>query len=268
MDFLSFVKILHIGKLYMSITQKIHGSNAQIYIYKNENEDIEIKSGSRSRWLDEKDDNYGFAKFVNDNKQEFIEKLGEGRHYGEWCGPGINSGEGLKEKTLCLFNWRKFAGKELPERVTTVPLLYKGTISMDSINDAMEKLKSQGSMLVPGYMNPEGIVIDLDGQLYKNVFDQEETSWKKTTKSIIRKESVDVSYLLQPMRLEKLLSKDESYLRNYPESLGNICRDYIKDLEEENQFKSQNEEDLKNEKKSLGKEIFYFVKSISAACKI
>lgn len=35
-EFKSFNEILHIGKLYMSITQKIHVSNAQIYIYKDE----------------------------------------------------------------------------------------------------------------------------------------------------------------------------------------------------------------------------------------
>lgn len=262
MDFESFGKILHIGKLYMSITQKLHGSNAQVYIYKDENGELQIKTGSRSRWVVEGDDNYGFAKFCAESRSELIELLGEGRHYGEWCGPGINSGEGLKDKTLCIFNWRRWIGKTLPPRVTTVPILYKGQISLDAINEAMEKLKTQGSMLCPGFMKPEGVVIEIDGQFYKNVFDLEEVKWNEKVKRLSSSDSLDVTYLLQPLRLEKLLSKDEKYIRDYPKSLGSICSDYVKDLEEEKQFKSEKEEDLNAEKKELGRQIFYFVKSI------
>ncbi len=262
MEFKEFNKILHIGKLFMTITQKIHGSNAQICIYKDDNEELQIKAGSRTRWLCEDDDNYGFAKFVNANREELIGILGEGRHYGEWAGPGINSGEGLSEKTLCLFNWRRWMEKPLPHRVTVVPLLYKGGISLDVIGNVMARLKESGSFLVPNYMKPEGVVIELDGQFYKNVFDNEETKWKEITKSLLKKDTIDISYLLQPVRLDKLLSRDESYIRDYPESLGKICSDYVKDLELEKQFKAPNEDDLKIEKKELGRSIFYFVKSI------
>jgi hypothetical protein len=261
-EFRSFGKILHINKLCMSITQKIHGTNAQIYIYKNQDGILDLVCGSRSRWLSPDDDNHGFAKFVQENKQEFIDKLGEGRHFGEWCGPGINAGEGLKEKILCLFNWRRWSGKELPVRTSTVPLLYDGPISLQAINNAMDLLKGDGSMLVPGYKKPEGIVIELDGQFYKNVFDNEEVKWKEKVKILSSELLPDISYLLQPLRLEKLLSRDERYLRNYPKTLSDICSDYVKDLEAEKQFKAQNEDELKVEKKSLGKQIFYFVKSI------
>lgn len=264
-EFRSFNKILHIGKLYMSITQKIHGSNAQLLIYKDEHGNLQHKAGSRTRWLDETDDNYGFAKFCNEHREQLIGKLGEGRHFGEWAGPGINSGEGLTEKTLCLFNWRRWIGKELPTRVTTVPMLYKGAISLDAITDTMERLKTQGSFLVPGYMKPEGVVVDLDGQLYKNVFDEEETKWRERNKTISDKVTVDISHLLQPIRLEKLLSKDEAYTRDYPESLSRICKDYVNDLEEEKQFTSTDEDSLKQEKKALGKQIYFFVKSVMNA---
>lgn len=98
-EFKAFGKILHIGKLYMTITQKIHGSNAQILIKRDdEDQAYHILAGSRSRWLTPDDDNYGFCKWVRENSIELIEKLGEGRHYGEWAGPGINSGEGLTKK--------------------------------------------------------------------------------------------------------------------------------------------------------------------------
>lgn len=273
-DFKSFDKILHIGKLYMSITQKIHGSNAQIYIQKITDDTFEqetlhkgynVRAGSRTRWLTPDDDNYGFCKWVRENGEELVMTLGEGRHYGEWAGPGINSGEGLKEKTLCLFNWRRWIGKDLPERVTTVPMLYKGAISLDAINDAMDRLKEQGSMLVPGYMKPEGVVIEIDGQLYKNVFDEEQTKWREKTKTLSDKEEINITHLLQPIRLEKLLSREESYAREYPASLSKICKDYVQDLEDEKQFLAENEDDLRKEKKALGKQIFFFVKSVMNA---
>lgn len=257
-EFKSFNKILHIGKLYMSITQKLHGTNAQILI-----KDNEIFAGSRTRWLTPEDDNYGFCKWVMENKEVLINTLGEGAHYGEWCGPGINAGEGLKEKTFCLFNWQRWIGKELPKNVRTVPMIYKGNISIDVINNSMNHLKQYGSFLVPGYMHPEGIVIQLEDNFYKNVFEAEETQWSKnqTVKKITSLSQVNVSHLLQPLRLEKLLSKEENLVRDYPKTITQICKAYVQDLEEEQQFKSDPEE-MAAEKKSLGKEIFLFVKSI------
>jgi len=276
-DFKAFHKILHISKMYMSITQKIHGSNAQILIKKIPDELMEIEKkkfpnhklsghevfvGSRTRWLTREDDNYGFCNWVGQNLEELIEKLGEGRHYGEWAGPGINCGEGLSEKTFCLFNWRQFGDKVLPANVTTVPVLYTGKLSLNKINEVMAVLKESGSRLVPGYMKPEGIVIQIDTQFYKNVFDDEEVKWSGKEKKIHEHiEYPDITYLLQPLRLEKLLSHDEKYIREYPESLRNICSDYFKDLEAENQFIATDDDNLKMQRKALGREIFYFVKS-------
>lgn len=266
MEFKQFSKIENVGKIYMSITQKIHGTNAQVYIYKDDDGEMQIKAGSRTRFLDEENDNYSFAKFVLSNKEEFIEKLGEGRHYGEWCGPGINSGEGLEERNLVLFDWRRYwsaySKQELPDKVRVVPVIYKGKMSMDAIDESMDKLKNNGSYLVPGYMKTEGIVIEICGNLYKKVFDNEETKWQETTKKIYNKEEFDVSYLLQPIRLNKLLSRDEAYIREYPNSLKLICSDYVKDLEDEKQFRGIDEDSIKKEKKYLGKEVYSFVKSI------
>jgi len=266
MEFKSFNKIAHIGKLWMSITEKIHGSNAVIGIERQPFDMWRIQAGSRTKWLTPDDDNYGFCKWVMANKEELVSKLGEGRHYGEWFGAGINSNYGLKDKHLALFNWRRFEGKELPANVTTVPVLYRGAISLDAINGAMEQLKSHGSSMVKGFMRPEGIVIDLDGQLYKNVFDAEETKWTEKTKRLDKTPDIDISHLFQPIRLEKLLSRDESYSRDYPTSLGRICSDYVKDLEEEGQFKTDPDE-MKAEKKALGREIFFFVKSMMGSIK-
>lgn len=261
-DFKSFGKIGNIGTLFMSITQKLHGSNAQIYIYPDDKGILQLKTGSRTRWIYPGDDNYGFAKFVYDNKQDFIDKLGEGRHFGEWAGPGINSGEGLKEKTLFLFNWRRWNKILLPERVKTVPVLYTGKISIQEIEKVMENLKLNGSAIVPGYMKPEGIVIEIAGNYYKKAFQIEEVSWKSGGIKISSKNDyIDVNYLLQPLRLKKLFSRDSRYIENYPQSIRQIVIDYIKDLEEENQITGC-EGEIKGIKKALGHHIFPFIKSI------
>jgi hypothetical protein len=263
-EFKSFGKILNIGKLFMNITQKLHGSNAQIYIYKDEGGDLQLKTGSRTRWISPENDNYGFSQFVYSNKDEFIEKLGEGRHFGEWAGPGINSGEGLTEKKLFLFNFHRWIEAPLPSGVSTVPPLYTGKFSMEMIDETMEKLKINGSYLVPGYMKPEGIVIEVGDNFYKKTFENEEVAWKVTEKKSQNRDHIAVDHLLQPLRLEKLLSKDSRYLTNYPESLTTICSDYVKDLEEENQI-TGNEDEVKGIKKSLGRIIFPFVKTIVSA---
>lgn len=265
-DFKSFDKILHVGKMYMSITQKIHGSNAQIFIYRDENGELDLKTGSRTRWIIPGDDNYGFAKFIYENKEQFISALGEGRHFGEWAGPGINSGEGLTEKTLILFNWRRWKDNpELPKNVTTLPVLYSGKLTFEAIDITMENLRLNGSRLVEDYMKPEGIVIEIGDNFYKKVFENEETGWFRAA-SVAKKEredkyaEIEVGHLLQPIRLEKLLSRDEKYIRDYPESLPQICKDYIVDLEKEEQLVGT-EDEIKVMKKLLGRQLFPFIKS-------
>lgn len=250
MEFKSFPKIQALHKAKMSITQKLHGKNAQVYIYLDENTgNLDLKCGSRTRWINPIDDNYGFAKFVHENKDEFINKLGEGHHFGEWIGQGINSGEGTNERIFVLFYWWKFPPeKPLPPRTSVVPLLYNGDINFDKIYEAMNDLKENGSKLVNGFMRVEGIVIDLNGTKYKKVFNPEETQWQnnKSNKDKKVKTISDVyEDLLQPIRLEKLLSKDERYLKNFPRTILNIANDYINDLIEENQITQDKFEDNK-----------------------
>jgi hypothetical protein len=258
-DFIGFHKIDNIDRIFMNITQKIHGSNAQVFIFQ-EKEGFELKTGCRTRWISPENDNFGFSRFIYDHKDEFIEKLGPGRHFGEWAGPGINSGEGLKEKTFFLFNHNRWNNELLPERVKTVPHLYKGKFSHEMIELVFEELKINGSKIISGYMKPEGIVVELDGHFYKKVFNPEETGWTKKDKTLkVPRTSVDIEYLLQPFRLEQLLSRDEAYKRNFPYSLASICKDYVADLESENQLPLEREE-AEIIKKAIGKNIFQFVK--------
>jgi hypothetical protein len=268
MEFKAFSEIKRWSPVTLTVTQKIHGSNGQILVYEKEPGVFDVKVGSRTKWIfpGKTTDNYGFAQFVEDNKQEIIEKLGPGTHFGEWAGPGINSGEGLKEKTFVLFNHTRPYPNGLPPRMTLVPVLYNGPVVHleDIIANAMDDLKVNGSKLVPGFMRVEGVVIELNGTRRKKVFQAEETAWTGKSGAKPPKEKgvdKDYSYLLQPIRLEKLLSRDEAYVREYPGSLPAIMKDYMADLEKEGQLPSDPDE-LKAAKKQATGQVFSFIKQV------
>jgi len=288
MEFKAFPKIEHYGKLHMTITQKIHGSNAQVYIEKIlqteathatylgqpdsmtnivtfKDEYYRILAGSRTRWLTLDQDNFGFAAFVYLNQLEFVEKLGPGQHFGEWAGPGINSGEGLTQKTFVLFDWWKFPSKcPLPPQTVVVPVLHSGAVNQGTVDAVMADLQKNGSRLVPGFMRPEGVVITVAGTRYKKVFEAEETQWRGSDgkkERVAKAAASPIDHLLQPHRLEKLLSRDEKYGREYPASLPQICADYIADLVAEGQI-GGSEDEQKVIRKALGSKLFSFVKEL------
>jgi hypothetical protein len=110
-----------------SITEKIDGTNAQIIIDGCYAEDEQYReraiaevnglfvfAGSRTKLITPKDDNHGFAKYVEGNAEMLVTTLGEGRHYGEWWGSGIQRNYGLKEKRFSLFNTFRWKQDELP----------------------------------------------------------------------------------------------------------------------------------------------------------
>ena len=107
------------------VTEKIDGTNGQIFI----GGDGEFLVGSRTRWITPENDNHGFAKWAYANKEKLIEKLGVGRHFGEWFGNGIQRGYGLPngDKRFYLFNTSRWAGVEfgIPE-MGVVPILWQG----------------------------------------------------------------------------------------------------------------------------------------------
>lgn len=305
MEFKPFPKIERIGKIQMHITQKIHGTNAQIFIYPDKRilekikpnsmtleqaqakypnlkisfapanqeetwivEDfLNLICGSRTRWIYPGDDNYGFAAFVHLHKEEFIKKLGVGQHFGEWAGPGINSGEGLAQRTFVLFDfWKYPPERPAPYSTVVVPVLYQGPMDLQVIDQVMADLKARGSKLVPGFMRPEGVVISMLGTRYKKVFEAEDTKWKNpdeayqaTKQSDIQKALTEYGHLLQPIRLEKVLSKDSKLLENFPQSLPEIVDAYWQDLVDENQIDGLKGE-LKGIRKMLGSELFKFVR--------
>lgn len=153
-EFQPFAKIARYSRECI-ITEKLDGTNAQVYI----TDAGELFAGSRNRWLSLNDDNFGFAKWAHDNKEELL-KLGPGRHFGEWWGAGIQRRYNQTEKHFSLFNVSRWNAETPPPACCrTVPVLYRGMFTDAAVASALHTLASTGSVAVPGFMQPEGIII-------------------------------------------------------------------------------------------------------------
>lgn len=171
--FKEFPKIARLSREVI-ISEKIDGTNACIFI----GEDGQFLTGSRTRWITPEDDNYGFARWAHEHREELL-TLGPGTHFGEWWGSGIQRGYGLVngEKRFSLFNVIRWAlwGTE-PQRIATadpriekyqdvapmccalVPVLHRGIFDTAAVDAAIDFLSASGSKAAPGFMRAEGVV--------------------------------------------------------------------------------------------------------------
>lgn len=171
---MSFEEFPKMARLFRDvvITEKLDGTNAQIYIDVPGNDDRDTDqfdeliastpdllmwAGSRNRFITPEKDNFGFARWVKENAEELF-KLGPGRHFGEWWGAGIQRTYGLKEKRFSLFNVNRWA-EWRPSCCHLVPILYSGEFTTDKVREVMEQLRVNGSAAAPGFMNPEGVIV-------------------------------------------------------------------------------------------------------------
>jgi hypothetical protein len=152
-EFTSFQKISRLSRDIV-VTEKIDGTNAQIHI----SDDGVVTAGSRSRWITPQDDNFGFARWVEEHRDELL-NLGPGTHFGEWWGSGIQRRYGLNEKRFSLFNTARWSEGVLPACCHVVPVLYQGPFSLAHVDACLERLFLSGSVAAPGFMKPEGIVL-------------------------------------------------------------------------------------------------------------
>jgi hypothetical protein len=159
-----------------------------------------IAAGSRKRWITPEKDNFGFARFVHENAERLVELLGEGLHYGEWWGSGIQRGYAQNGKRLSLFDgpgrypWAldeewEYAQAHLQTRMVAVgdafigvvPLLYQGSLDeiLTRLGDTDELRRFLGietSHAQIGWTRPEGVIVQLrgsgGGQRFKIVWDK------------------------------------------------------------------------------------------------
>ena len=158
-QFTAFPKIPRLNRT-ITITEKIDGTNAAVGIIPNDDGTTTVYAQSRNRLITPEADNYGFARWVEANRDRLIALLGPGLHFGEWWGSGIQRAYGLKggEKRFSLFNTDRHKDVNEPD-IRPVPVLYRGANSSEMINAVLAELARNGSVAAPGFMDPEGIVV-------------------------------------------------------------------------------------------------------------
>lgn len=190
MDFIAFPKIARFSREVI-VTEKIDGTNACVAVIPKEVIDSSVLgapivaevgdhyifAGSRTRWVRPQDDNHGWARWVVENA-DALATLGEGRHFGEWWGSGIQRGYGLPkgEKRFSLFNVSRWE-HERPACCHVVPVLMRsGGLDTIDVPGIMQMLGFAGSRAAPGFMKPEGIVIfHAQGNVaFKKTFDKDD----------------------------------------------------------------------------------------------
>ena len=109
-----------------------------------------IWAQSRTRFVHPGDDNFGFAGWVREHAAELV-KLGQGYHYGEWWGRGIQRGYEQTDRHFSLFYY--------PTALPTDVVRHVPTIKAGSLAEARQVLIDGGSLAQPGFMQPEGVVM-------------------------------------------------------------------------------------------------------------
>lgn len=122
----------------ITITEKMNGTNACVVV----EDGVVIGCQSRKRIITPEDDNYGFAKWVSQHPE--LSLLGDGYHYGEWVGTGINKNKhNLTSKIFCLFNTHRWSPEDVfPYCCSVVPVLYEGA-DQGMISEIMSTLEAK-----------------------------------------------------------------------------------------------------------------------------
>lgn len=172
------------------ISEKLDGTNAAILIVEHVGDEViaadvlggnlialviepgvrhAVYAQSRNKFITpgKSTDNYGFAGWVQKNAEALVELLGEGRHFGEWWGAGIQCGYGLTggDKRFSLFNAGRWGAPSVREALRlaipelgVVPVIYEGPFDGGVIDGAIARLRLGGSFAA-AFDKPEGIVV-------------------------------------------------------------------------------------------------------------
>jgi len=196
LEFHGFPKIPRLRRPVV-ITEKIDGTNAAVVIRPialGEEVHVEqeksvytiygtyaISAQSRKRIITPLDDNYGFARWVWENSERLVRELGEGLHFGEWWGKGIQRGYNVNNKRFSLFNVARWAETSFTTQdgvdVEPVPLLSEDEVfDTEAVEDVVRSLEINGSVAAPGYDRPEGVVVfhKAGNTLFKRLLENDE----------------------------------------------------------------------------------------------
>lgn len=151
--FKGWPKIGRASPFSVTITEKMDGTNACIII----EEGSLVGVQSRKRMITPEDDNFGFALWVKENTAELL-SLGDGYHYGEWAGEGIQKNpHNLTGRSLFLFNTFRWnvGNPNKPDICEVVPILYEGILKEGTVAQVLAELIEESGSGV----TPEGVVV-------------------------------------------------------------------------------------------------------------
>ena len=181
-EFRSWGKIPRMKEDKICITEKINGTNSCVVI---KDEKI-VAVQSRKRFITSESDNFGFAKWVNENEGSLV-SMGDGYHFGEWAGEGIQKNpHKLEGKNFFLFNTKRWNihNPNTPEVCKVVPVLYDGVWTPIIVQDIMDALKERGTYVSEGVDYAEGVVVyykALDSYV-KDTFENSQGKWLEKKK--------------------------------------------------------------------------------------
>lgn len=200
-EFVAWPKTPRLNKTAVTITEKLDGSNGCISFERTsliggpKGDDnvlalaptadqgwLAMRVQSRKRFLGDgkANDNFGFAAWAVENAEQLAVILGEGRHYGEWYGRGIQRGYGLEDRRFALFSpWRY---QHVPFQNEGLALELVPTLETTTLDHLSMAISRQLEGLLHGsrvneYPNPEGIVVNIMGvdKPFKYILDNPDT---------------------------------------------------------------------------------------------
>jgi hypothetical protein len=189
--FQAWPKTVRFENLFLVIEEKLDGSNSGFEIRDGQIVGIQ----SRKRLITPESDNFGFARWVREREDVLVDTLGDGRHYGEYWGSGIQRTYGLTtgDKRFSRFNSARWASardhfESLGIGLSVVPTLFHGKVGPLGIEGAIERslatLRHEGSQAQPGFMNPEGVIVNMLD--FQSRFKVIPSGWEPDSKSATR----------------------------------------------------------------------------------
>jgi len=152
-EFKAWEKIPRENPFTVTVSEKMDGTNACVIIQ----DGVIVGVQSRKRLITPEDDNYGFAQWVSDNNDDLL-SLGDGYHYGEWAGLGIQKNpHDMDRKRFFLFNTFRWNpdNPNRPKCCDVVPVLFSGELTPATIPDLLKELKDGATET----QTPEGVVV-------------------------------------------------------------------------------------------------------------
>lgn len=150
-EFKAWPKMTRNNPFLVTITEKMDGTNACIII--EEGKVVGVQS--RHRFITPESDNYGFAQWVKANEEELL-GLGDGYHYGEWVGLGIQKNpHNLLYKKFFLFDTKRWDTFLRPACCEIVATVFEGEMDRNTVPELLEQMLLNAT----AEESPEGVVV-------------------------------------------------------------------------------------------------------------